>query len=337
MADYSKNVEESVKKLKKLREEMHRVIVGQDEVLDLIQLALLCEGHVLLEGVPGLGKTLMVRTLAHALSLGFSRIQFTPDLMPADVLGNSIVMQEKAGDFTLRFEKGPIFANLVLADEINRASPKTQSALLEAMQEQAVTVRGERYELPRPFQVLATQNPLEMEGTYPLPEAQVDRFLFKIIVRYPSERELITIMERTLGAETPTCQTALNVDDLRILQKAVREVVVPPQVSAFAVRLILATQPGQESAPAKVREFVRYGAGPRGAQALILGGKARALSHGRFNVSLEDIKELAVPALRHRVALNFDGLSEGIQVGALIKDLCELIPVDYEQPAAIRS
>ena len=176
-----------------------------------------------------------------------------------------------------------------------------------------------------------------MEGTYPLPEAQVDRFLFKIIVRYPSERELITIMERTLGAETPTCQTALNVDDLRILQKAVREVVVPPQVSAFAVRLILATQPGQESAPAKVREFVRYGAGPRGAQALILGGKARALSHGRFNVSLEDIKELAVPALRHRVALNFDGLSEGIQVGALIKDLCELIPVDHEQPAAIRS
>ena len=257
--------------------------------------------------------------------------------MPADVLGNSIVMQEKAGDFTLRFEKGPIFANLVLADEINRASPKTQSALLEAMQEQAVTVRGERYELPRPFQVLATQNPLEMEGTYPLPEAQVDRFLFKIIVRYPSERELITIMERTLGAETPTCQTALNVDDLRILQKAVREVVVPPQVSAFAVRLILATQPGQESAPAKVREFVRYGAGPRGAQALILGGKARALSHGRFNESLEDIKELAVPALRHRVALNFDGLSEGIQVGALIKDLCELIPVDHEQPAAIRS
>jgi MoxR-like ATPase len=305
-------------------------------VLDLIQLALLCEGHVLLEGVPGLGKTMMVRTLADSLSLNFSRVQFTPDLMPADVLGNSIVMQDKAGDFSLRFEKGPIFANLVLADEINRASPKTQSALLEAMQEQAVTVRGERHSLPRPFQVLATQNPLEMEGTYPLPEAQVDRFLFKVIVNYPSEGELITIMERTLGAEAPTCQTVINTEELRVLQKAVREVVVPPQVAAFAVRLVLATQPGQEKAPSKVREFVRYGAGPRGAQALILGGKARALTQARFNVSMEDIKELAVPALRHRVALNFDGLSEGIEVDALIREICEQVPVDREQPVAIR-
>ena len=336
MPDYGKIVEESVKKLKTLREEIHRVIVGQDEALDLIQVALLCEGHVLLEGVPGLGKTLIVRTLADSLSLSYSRIQFTPDLMPADILGNSIAFQGEDGGFNLRFEKGPIFAHLVLADEINRASPKTQSALLEAMQEQAVTVRGERRVLPRPFQVLATQNPLEMEGTYPLPEAQVDRFLFKIIIDHPSESELLTIMERTLGAETPSCQTALSVEELRVLQKAVREVVVPPQVSSFAVRLVLSTQPGQEFAPQQVKEFIRYGAGPRGAQALILGGKARALTQGRFNVSVEDIKELALPALRHRLALNFDGLSEGIEIDTLIGDLAKEVPVDKDQPAAIR-
>ena len=336
MPDYGKIVEESVKKLKTLREEIHRVIVGQDEALDLIQVALLCEGHVLLEGVPGLGKTLIVRTLADSLSLSYSRIQFTPDLMPADILGNSIAFQDEEGGFSLRFEKGPIFAHLVLADEINRASPKTQSALLEAMQEQAVTVRGERRVLPRPFQVLATQNPLEMEGTYPLPEAQVDRFLFKIIIDHPSESELLTIMERTLGAETPSCQTALSVEELRVLQKAVREVVVPPQVSSFAVRLVLSTQPGQEFAPQQVKEFIRYGAGPRGAQALILGGKARALTQGRFNVSVEDIKELALPALRHRLALNFDGLSEGIEIDTLIGDLAKEVPVDKDQPAALR-
>lgn len=336
MPDYGKIVEESVKKLKTLREEIHRVIVGQDEALDLIQVALLCEGHVLLEGVPGLGKTLIVRTLADSLSLSYSRIQFTPDLMPADILGNSIAFQDEEGGFSLRFEKGPIFAHLVLADEINRASPKTQSALLEAMQEQTVTVRGERRVLPRPFQVLATQNPLEMEGTYPLPEAQVDRFLFKIIIDHPSESELLTIMERTLGVETPSCQTALSVEELRVLQKAVREVVVPPQVSSFAVRLVLSTQPGQEFAPQQVKEFIRYGAGPRGAQALILGGKARALTQGRFNVSVEDIKELALPALRHRLALNFDGLSEGIEIDTLIGDLVKEVPVDKDQPAALR-
>jgi len=336
LKDSLKTVEEGVKKLKRLQTEIHQVIVGQDEVLELIQIALLCEGHVLLEGVPGLGKTMIVRTLAEALSLEFSRIQFTPDLMPADVLGNSILLQGEKGNFNLQFEKGPVFAHLVLADEINRASPKTQSALLEAMQEQAVTVRGERHLLPRPFQVLATQNPLEMEGTYPLPEAQIDRFLFKVLVQHPSENELITIMERTLGAKTPSCRTALNRDELQALQKAVREVVVPPQVYSYAVRLVLSTQPEQALSSEKVRKFVRYGAGPRGAQALILGGKARALTENRLNVSLEDIKALAVPALRHRLALNFDGLSEGIKVHDLIADLIEDLPVDQNQPGAIR-
>lgn len=321
--------------LKRLREQIATVIVGQEDVIDLVLNAMLCEGHVLLEGVPGLGKTLMVRTLAQSLALKFSRIQFTPDLLPADVIGTSIAIQNESGNFSLQFEPGPIFGNLVLADEINRASPKTQSALLEAMQEQAVTVRGIRYPLPRPFQVLATQNPLEMEGTYSLPEAQIDRFFFKILVNHPSITELESIIARTSGAEMPEAKPVFGVEELRFLQRAVREVLVPPHVGNYTARLVLATQPQKDSAFPQIRQFVRYGAGPRGAQALILAAKARALTVGRFNVSLDDIQQLVGPALRHRIALNFEGYHEGIQVDDLLADLIAKLPVDMNTTAKL--
>lgn len=321
--------------LRKVREEIFRVIVGQEGVVELALIALLCEGHVLLEGVPGLGKTLLVKTLADTLDLKFSRVQFTPDLMPADIIGTSMVMQDQSKNFNLSFEPGPVFANLMLGDEINRASPKTQSALLEAMQERTVTVRGERHELPKPFLVLATQNPLEMEGTYPLPEAQVDRFFFKILVNQPSESELETIIERTVGVNTPVVEPILGAAELKTMQLAVREVVVPPHVTNYTARLILATQPDQDSASARVKQFVKYGAGPRGAQSLILAAKARALMSGRYNVSLEDIQKLVQPSLRHRVALNFDGLSEGIVIDVLLNEIISGLPTDKTRPEEI--
>lgn len=334
MTELAATMQRCLEGLGRVRGQIHRVIVGQEAVVELTLLALLCEGHVLLEGVPGLGKTKLVRALGASLDLSFARVQFTPDLMPADVLGTSMVGQKERGGFDLRFERGPIFANLILADEINRASPKTQAALLEAMQEQAVTVRGERHELPRPFLVLATQNPLEMEGTYPLPEAQIDRFLFKILVPYPSEEELVSIIERTVGPEEPCCQAVLTAGEVQALQHGVREVVVPPHVAEYAARLILATQPEHVSASPRVRRFVRYGAGPRGAQALVLAGKANALVQGRFNVGLEDVRKLIAPALRHRVALNFDGLSEGIRVDDLLAEVVDHVPVD-KKPVGI--
>ncbi|NLZ43932.1 MAG: AAA domain-containing protein [Clostridia bacterium] len=322
--------------LERVREEIHRVIIGQEEVVSLVLLALLCEGHVLLEGVPGIGKTMLVRALAGSLSLSFSRIQFTPDLMPADILGTSIVMQNSKGGFDLRFEEGPVFANLVLADEINRASPKTQAALLEAMQERTVTIRGENHRLPSPFQVLATQNPLEMEGTYPLPEAQVDRFFFKILVDHPSEAELVEIIQSTSGLEVPACRPVLNREELLALQKAVREVVVPPSVAGYAARLVLATQPGEETTTAGVRKYVRYGAGPRGAQTLVMAAKARALTMGRLNAGVEDVQEVVLPALRHRIGLNFDGLSEGVSIDRLLEEVIEEVPVVKELPPELR-
>ena len=329
------NIRDKIEGLRRVREQITSVIVGQEEVIDLILIALLCEGHILLEGVPGLGKTMMVKALADSLALRYSRIQFTPDLLPADVIGTNIAIQDERGNFKLQFEPGPVFANLLLGDEINRASPKTQSALLEAMQEQAITVRGERHPLPRPFQVLATQNPLEMEGTYPLPEAQIDRFFFKILVKQPTEAQLISIIDRTMGSVTHKAKAVLDVEELQSLQRMVREVVVPPHVASFAARLVLATQPGQESALPQVRQFVRYGSGPRGAQALVLAGKAKALTLGRFNVSLDDIQQLACPALRHRIALNFDGLSEGIQVDDLLQKIVDSLPTDLNRPTGI--
>jgi MoxR-like ATPase len=302
------------------REEIAKVIVGQDEAIDLAIIALLCEGHVLIEGVPGLGKTLIVRSLADALMLRFSRIQFTPDLMPSDLVGATMISQGEGSDIGLRFEPGPIFANLVLADEINRASPKTQSALLQAMQEREVTIRGRSYPLPRPFLVLATQNPLEMEGTYPLPEAQIDRFLFKIIVGQPGQDEMVRILERSSGASEARAQSVMREADLVALQRAAREVVAAPFILETAARIALGTQPERPDSPARVRRYARYGAGPRGAQALMLAAKARALLDRRFNATLADLDAILLPALRHRVALNFEAQGEGIGPEDLIAD-----------------
>jgi MoxR-like ATPase len=302
------------------REEIARIIVGQDEVIDLALVALLCEGHVLFEGVPGLGKTLIVRTLADSLMMRFSRIQFTPDLMPSDVVGATMIAQGEGSDLGLRFEPGPVFSNIVLADEINRASPKTQSALLQAMQERQVTVRGRSYPLPRPFLVLATQNPLEMEGTYPLPEAQVDRFLFKIIVGHPGQEDLVRILERTSGQAEAPAQAVMREADVLALQRATRDVVAPWDLMDAAARIVLGTQPERPGSPERVKRFVRYGAGPRGAQALILAAKARALLAGRYNASMADMESVLIPALRHRMALNFEGQSEGVSVEELIND-----------------
>jgi MoxR-like ATPase len=305
------------------REEIARTIVGQDEVIDLALVALLCEGHVLFEGVPGLGKTLIVRTLADTLMMRFSRIQFTPDLMPSDVVGSTMIAQGEGSELGLRFEPGPIFANIVLADEINRASPKTQSALLQAMQERTVTARGRSYPLPRPFLVLTPQNPLEMEGTYPLPEAQVDRFLFKIIVDHPGQEELVRILQRTSGqAEAPT-QGVMREADVLALQRATRDVVAPPELLETAARIVLGTQPERPASPERVRRLVRYGAGPRGAQALVLAAKARALLAGRYNATIADMESVMHPALRHRIALNFEGQSEGVRVEDLIEEAAD--------------
>jgi MoxR-like ATPase len=328
---------ECVTHLNRVRKQISRVIVGQEEVIDLTLIALLCEGHLLLEGVPGLGKTMLIKTLADTLTLQFSRIQFTPDLMPADVIGTAMIRQTAKNDFDLTFERGPIFANLVLADEINRASPKTQSALLEAMQEQAVTVRGQKYPVPRPFLVLATQNPLEMEGTYPLPEAQIDRFFFKVNIYQPSRDELIEIIDRTAGADVPTAEAVMRAEDLVVLQRATRDVIAPPHVTEFAARLVLATQPERAESSEAVRRFVRYGAGPRGAQALILAAKARALVQGRFNAGIDDLEYCIEPALRHRVAMNFDGQSEGIRSESLLKDIVASVRQTVAQPEAVRA
>ena len=329
-------VHEATERMEEVRRQLALTIVGQAEVVDLTLIALLCEGHVLFEGVPGLGKTLLVRSLAKTLDLAFSRIQFTPDLMPADVVGAAVLMQDAEKNYGLRFEPGPVFANLVLADEINRASPKTQSALLEAMQERAVTVRGQRSPLPRPFLVLATQNPLEMEGTYPLPEAQVDRFFFKVLVKQPSLQELVAIVDRTSGAEEQALSAILDAARIQELQAAVRRVICPAFATEFAARLVLATQPEQPDAPPAVKRWVRYGSGPRGAQALVLAAKARALLRGRFHVSFEDLTALVVPALGHRLALNFDGQSEGATVSSVLELVVESVVRLKDWPAVIR-
>ncbi|MBA3778483.1 MAG: MoxR family ATPase [Chloroflexi bacterium] len=307
-----------------IEREVGRVIVGQRDLVRQTLICLLANGHALLEGVPGLGKTLLVRTIADVIDCHFSRIQFTPDLMPADIVGTNILVEED-GARQFRFQAGPIFANLVLADEINRATPKTQSALLEAMQEQQVSVARQRYKLEAPFFVLATQNPLEMEGTYPLPEAQLDRFLFKLWVPFPNEDDLAAIMERTTGVEVPMASKAADAADVRQMQRLARSVPIAPHVTAYAVSVLAATHPDQPRAPELVRQYVRYGGSPRGAQALVLAGKINALLEGRYNVSVDDIRSVALPALRHRVIRNFEGEAEGISSDALVRAVLDAV------------
>ncbi|HLE59170.1 MAG TPA: MoxR family ATPase [Candidatus Limnocylindria bacterium] len=298
--------------------EVGRFIVGQHQLVRQTLISLLAGSHALLEGVPGLGKTMLIRTLGETLDLGFSRIQFTPDLMPADIVGTNIIVEE-GGERRFRFQQGPIFSNLVLADEINRATPKTQSALLEAMQEHSVTVAKQRYQLSEPFFVLATQNPLEMEGTYPLPEAQLDRFFFKVDVPFPSEAELIEIMARTTGGGKVTLRPAATGADILAMQSLAREVPIASHVMAYAIRVLRATHPDTEGAPELVRKYVRYGGSPRGAQAMVLGGKIHALLDGRFNVAYADVQAVAAPALRHRIILNFEGEAEGISTDSVVR------------------
>jgi MoxR-like ATPase len=304
----------------RLRKAVTSVVVGQETVVDQTVTALAAGGHVLLEGAPGLGKTSLVRAIAKAIDLSFARVQFTPDLMPADITGTNVVVEEPGGGRRFRFQKGPIFANLLLADEINRTTPKTQSALLEAMQEAKVTAAGESHALPDPFMVLATQNPIEMEGTYPLPEAQLDRFLLKILVPFPNEAELASILDRTTGAPTPDPKPVMNASELASYRALAREVVVAPPVRDFAVRAVLRTHPNDPSAPESVRRYVRYGASPRGAQALIAAAKVRALRKGRAHAAREDVAAFVAPALRHRVLLNFEGEAEGVSTDAIVAD-----------------
>ena len=303
--------QEAIKRLNTVRQEIAKVIVGQDDVVEGVLICLLASGHVLLEGVPGLGKTTLLRTLARALQLKYSRIQFTPDLMPADIVGSMIVESDDRGAKALRFQPGPIFANLVLADEINRATPKTQSALLEAMQERTVTSGTATHELDQPFLVMATQNPIEMEGTYPLPEAQLDRFLMKILVRYPTHAELNRIVERTSqpAVESPTA--VMDRDSILEVRTVCRSVLVAPHVQEYAIQLVMATQPEQKEAHEMARKYVRYGSSPRGAQALVECGRVRALMRGRVHLAMEDVQHVAPAVLRHRIILNFDAHADG--------------------------
>jgi MoxR-like ATPase len=318
-----------VRRAKEIEAELRKVIVGQHDAVRQVLVALFAGGHVLLEGVPGLGKTLLVRTLGDVLSLRFNRIQFTPDLMPADIVGTTIVSEDIDGRRALRFQAGPVFANIVLADEINRATPKTQSALLEAMQEQTVSTGETTRPLPRPFFVLATQNPLEMEGTYPLPEAQLDRFLFKVLVPFPRHNELEQILQRTirpapLEAKPRSIATA---DDVLRMLRVAREVVVAPHLATYAVRLVLATHPNEGAAPPGIRQYVRHGASPRGLQALVAGAQVRALLEDRFNISREDLQAVALPALRHRLILGFEAQADNITPERLIGDVLSAVQV----------
>jgi MoxR-like ATPase len=309
----------------RIEDEVGRVIVGQRELIRQTLTCLLANGHALLEGVPGLGKTMLVRTIADVIDCTFNRIQFTPDLMPADITGTNILIEE-GGSRVFRFQQGPVFANLVLADEINRATPKTQSSLLEAMQEHQVTVARQRYPLDPPFFVLATQNPLEMEGTYPLPEAQLDRFIFKVMVPFPSEEDLVRIVERTTGSDSPTASKVCSAAEIVEMQRLARAVPIAAHVAAFAVSVLSASHPDQPRAPQLVHDYVRYGGSPRGAQALVTAGKISALLDGRFNVSIDDIRAAALPALRHRIILNFEGEAEGITPEAIVRSILDAVP-----------
>ena len=310
---------------KQIEAEVGKIIVGQEEVIRHVLIGILANGHVLLEGVPGLGKTMMVRALSRVLNLEFSRVQFTPDLMPSDITGTDIMDESGDGRRAFRFRTGPIFSNLVLADEINRATPKTQSALLEAMQERTVTVSKSTYPLPEPFFVLATQNPLEMEGTYPLPEAQIDRFIFKVNVPFPPVKDLTEILTRTTGVEMPKVEKAAGADEISAMQELARQVPVPSHVNGYISQLIVNTHPG--TSPGElVNQFVRYGSSPRGGQALVLGAKITALLDGRFNVSFDDVVDIALASLRHRLLLNFEGQASGINTDQVIIQLLDAMP-----------
>ncbi len=316
--------------IRQVRDEIGKVIVGHEDVVEGVVIALVAGGHVLLEGVPGLGKTTLLRTLGGAMHLDYSRIQFTPDLMPADIVGSMVLDSDAAGAKTLRFQPGPIFAHLVLADEINRATPRTQSALLEAMQERTVTTGTVTYPLEDPFLVMATQNPLEMEGTYPLPEAQLDRFLLKLLVGYPTKEEMEEIVERTMAAEQPQVHQVVDREQILDVRRGAHDVLVAPHVRDFAIRLVLATQPEQADSHAMAKKYIRYGSSPRGAQSLIQGGRVRALVRGRLNVSLDDVRALALPALRHRIILNFDAHAEGKTTDEVVSEILESLPAGGE-------
>lgn len=318
-----KQIRDMIDIIKNVEAEIGKAIIGQKDIVRQVLISVLAGGNVLLEGVPGLGKTQLVKTLAKVMDLSFSRIQFTPDLMPADVMGTNIIVKDDSGNSRFEFQKGPVFANLVLADEINRATPKTQSALLEAMQEQTVTVGKVTYRLPQPFLVLATQNPIEMEGTYPLPEAQMDRFLFKLSVLFPSFDELKDIMDITTTNREVELNKIMDGESILKMRNIIREVPIAKSVQEYALRVVLGTHPEIEGAPEDTRKYIRFGASPRAAQAIITTSRARAIMEGRYNVSFEDIKYVAYPSLRHRFFLNFDAVADGVTTDALIGRLLE--------------
>src|SRR5947209_8553967 len=309
----------------RLRAEVGKVIVGHGAIVEGVLTCVLAGGHGLLEGVPGLGKTLLVRTLAQSLDLPFARIQFTPDLMPADIIGTNIVMEDANWGRFFQFQRGPVFASIVLADEINRATPKTQSALLEAMQEHHVTVGGQTYPLPQPFFVMATQNPLEMEGTYPLPEAQLDRFFFKLLVQYPKFDEMESILDRTTETARPRAEPVFDGDRILELAALVRQIPIAPEVRRYAIAVVMATHPDHELAAPMAKQYVRYGSSPRGAQAIILAGKLKAILDHRYHVSREDLRSVAPMALRHRLILNFEGQAEGIATDQVVENILETV------------
>ena len=313
----------------KLKAEMAKVIVGQQAVLEELLIAIFARGHCLLIGVPGLAKTMMIHTLADALNLTYNRIQFTPDLMPSDITGTEVIQEDKAtGLRQFKFLRGPVFANIVLADEINRTPPKTQAALLEAMQERQVTVGGERHRLPDPFFVLATQNPIEQEGTYPLPEAQLDRFMLNVLVDYPGEAEELDIVRMTTSIHRPAVSKVLSGNDILALQEIVRKVPVADHVARYAIRLTRSTRREKEEAPNFIRDYLSWGAGPRASQYLVLAAKARAVLHGHYHVSIEDIRSVAGPVLRHRIITNFNAEAEGLKPDDIVERLIKTIPVD---------
>jgi MoxR-like ATPase len=321
---------------KRVQQEIGKVIVGHTDIVDGVLTCLFVGGHALLEGVPGLGKTLLVRTLSQVLDLKFNRIQFTPDLMPADIIGTNIISETPEGQRVFSFQSGPIFAQILLADEINRATPKTQSAMLEAMQEHSVTVGGTVHRLEEPFFVMATQNPLEQEGTYPLPEAQLDRFFFKLMLNYSGREELATILDRTTRNEWPQPAKVMDGGEIRQWQQLVREVLVAPPVQDYAIRLVLATHPQGEFAAGDTNRFIRCGASPRAAQALVLASKVRALLEGRYNVSFEDVRKVFMPATRHRILLNFEAQAENIPPDQVLAGILNDVKEKAEMPAAAK-